>query len=95
VVYFGSADANIYALNASSGTKLWSYPTSGYVESSPAVVNGVVYIGSLDGNIYALTNSAPITSEFPTPVFAAAIAFIFSSLAAFAVLEKRSRKSQA
>jgi len=35
-------------------TLLWKYTSDGYVESSPAVVNGVVYVGSLDGNIYAL-----------------------------------------
>jgi outer membrane protein assembly factor BamB len=32
---------------------LWSYTTGGYVESSPAVSNGVVYIGSGGGKVYA------------------------------------------
>jgi outer membrane protein assembly factor BamB len=54
VVYFGSDDGNVYALNASTGAKLWSYTTGSYVFSSPAVVNGVVYVGSVDGNMYAL-----------------------------------------
>jgi outer membrane protein assembly factor BamB len=54
VVYVGSADDNIYALNAATGAKLWSFTTGNSVESSPAVVNGVVYIGSDDGNLYAL-----------------------------------------
>jgi len=36
-------------------TLLWVFNTgSVYIESSPAVVNGVVYIGSNGGNIYAL-----------------------------------------
>lgn len=51
VVYVGSGDGNVYALNASSGVKLWNY-NIGSAFSSPAVVNGVVYIGSWDGNIY-------------------------------------------
>ena len=35
----------------------WSYTTGNYVESSPAVVNGVVYVGSWDHNVYALNAS--------------------------------------
>ena len=57
VVYFGASDCNVYALNAADGTKLWSYKTGDYVESSPAVSDGVVYIGSNDGNLYALRTS--------------------------------------
>ena len=59
VVYFGSDDGNVYALNASTGEQLWSYTTehgtySNFVDSSPAVANGVVYVGSANGNLYAL-----------------------------------------
>ena len=46
VIYFGSHDNNVYALNASTGALLWSFTTGGPVDSSPAVVNGVVYVGS-------------------------------------------------
>ena len=42
VAYIGSSDGNLYALNASTGAKLWSYAGPGG-ESSPVVVNGVVY----------------------------------------------------
>jgi len=45
VVYFGADDFNVYALNASTGAKLWSYATGFYVESALAVANGVVYVG--------------------------------------------------
>jgi outer membrane protein assembly factor BamB len=55
VVYVGSDDSNLYALNAKTGAKLWSYPTLGPLGySSPAVANGVVYAGSYDHNLYAL-----------------------------------------
>ena len=54
VVYIGSQDNNLYALNAATGSKIWSYPTGNEVESSPAVANGVVYVGSDDNNVYAL-----------------------------------------
>ena len=60
VVYIGlevSAGSNgyvgtVYALNAADGAKLWNYTTGNYynyVDSSPAVLNGVVYIGSSVG----------------------------------------------
>ena len=54
VVYVGSNDGNLYALNANNGTKVWNYTTGGYIFSSPAVANGVVYVGSNDTNLYAL-----------------------------------------
>ena len=57
VVYVGSNDDNVYALNASTGTQLWSYTTGNLVNSSPAVANGVVYVGSGDDNVYALNAS--------------------------------------
>jgi outer membrane protein assembly factor BamB len=43
----------VYALNAATGAKLWSYHTGNQVFSSPTVANGVVYVGSGDGNMYA------------------------------------------
>jgi glucose dehydrogenase len=57
VVYFGSEDHNVYALNAKTGAKLWSYTTGSFVYDSPAVSNGVVYVSSYDGNLYALNAS--------------------------------------
>jgi len=54
MVYVGSDDYNVYALNAKTGAKLWSYATGGSMDSSPAVANGVVYVGSDDNSVYAL-----------------------------------------
>jgi hypothetical protein len=54
VVYVGSDDYNVYALNATTGTKIWNYPTGSTMYSSPAVADGVVYVGSDDYNVYAL-----------------------------------------
>ena len=50
----GSEDNNTYALNASTGAKLWNSTIGARVDSSPAVANGVVYVGSEDNNVYAL-----------------------------------------
>ena len=53
VVYVGSNNGNLYALDAANGNQLWSYPTGGAV-GSPAISNGIVYVGSNNGNLYAL-----------------------------------------
>ncbi len=55
VVYVGSWDNHVYALDASSGDLLWSYQTGSTVYSSPAVAGGVVYVGSVDHHVYAIT----------------------------------------
>ena len=54
VVYVGSDDKHVYAIDASDGALRWKYKTGGEIESSPDVVNGVVYVGSSDGYLYAL-----------------------------------------
>jgi polyvinyl alcohol dehydrogenase (cytochrome) len=48
VVYVGSeADAGqMYALDAASGTVLWSYASGGSVLGAPSIVDGVLYWGS-------------------------------------------------
>ena len=56
VVYVGSDDNNTYALDATTGAKLWNYTTGGWVPSSPAVANGIVYVQSCDGYVYAISN---------------------------------------
>ena len=54
LVYFGSDDQNLYALDAATGAEKWKFSTAGPVRSSPAVVAGTVYFGSYDGAFYAL-----------------------------------------
>ena len=58
VVYVGSHDSKVYALDVASGKSLWTAATGGAITSSPAVVNGVVYIGSADHTLYALKAGA-------------------------------------
>jgi eukaryotic-like serine/threonine-protein kinase len=55
VVYVGSRDRRIYALNEMTGVKKWSYRTGGSIHSSPAVANGMVYVGSTDGKLYCFS----------------------------------------
>lgn len=54
VVYFGSGDGNIYALDVSTGAVRWRFQTGDVVHASPAIADGTVYIGSWDSYFYAL-----------------------------------------
>jgi outer membrane protein assembly factor BamB len=54
IVYFGSTNGNVYAVNADNGAQLWEFTTDGTILGSPTVDNGVVYAGSDNGSLYAL-----------------------------------------
>ena len=54
VVYFGSGDNNLYAVDAASGELRWKFPTGDVIHASPAYVDGVVYFGSWDSYFYAV-----------------------------------------
>jgi outer membrane protein assembly factor BamB len=65
VVYVGSSDANVYAIE--NGKELWQFKTGGDVESSPCVLEGSVYVGSSDGFLYALdANSGELRWKYET-----------------------------
>jgi WD40 repeat protein len=55
-VYVGSADANLYCLDASTGAHIWNYTADDPV-GTPAVVDGRVYVGSNDNKVYCLDAS--------------------------------------
>lgn len=54
VVYFGSDDSKLYALDAVSGEKQWEFSAGDMIRSHPAIVDGVVYFSSDDGYLYAV-----------------------------------------
>jgi outer membrane protein assembly factor BamB len=54
IVVLGGRDKFVHALNARTGTALWTFATRARVDSSPAIVAGRVYIGSGDGKLYVL-----------------------------------------
>jgi outer membrane protein assembly factor BamB len=81
-LYVGSADGNVYALNATTGSKVWSYTTPVEIYSSPAVSGGIVYIGSDNDYVYALnatTGSYVWSYETGTCLYAATSCTVFSS----------------
>jgi outer membrane protein assembly factor BamB len=54
MVYFGSTDYKLYAIDASTGEEQWVFQAGSWIDSSPAVVDGIVYFGSNDGKLYAV-----------------------------------------
>jgi eukaryotic-like serine/threonine-protein kinase len=54
MVYVGSGDGHLYAVDAATGAERWRFRTEGAVDSSPAVAEGAVYALSNDGSLYAV-----------------------------------------
>jgi len=54
VIYFGSDDGNVYAVDAVDGHQLWKQKTGGPVSSTPAIGVETLYVVSYDGKLYAL-----------------------------------------
>jgi outer membrane protein assembly factor BamB len=57
VLFIGSNDEHLYALDAADGHEIWRYRTRGAVTSSPVVDHGVVYVGSNDTKVHAVDAS--------------------------------------
>lgn len=55
LLYIGSYDNNLYALDAADGKFQWKYPTDGGIVSRPAVFEGNVYIGSEDKRLHVVS----------------------------------------
>jgi outer membrane protein assembly factor BamB/tRNA A-37 threonylcarbamoyl transferase component Bud32 len=56
VIYIGSYDNNMYAINASNGEFIWKYPTDGGVVNRPVITEGSVYFGSEDNRLYCVSS---------------------------------------
>ncbi|MBA2457569.1 MAG: PQQ-binding-like beta-propeller repeat protein [Gemmatimonadales bacterium] len=54
IVYIGSGDGNLYALDAATGAERWRFAAGRAITSSPAVAGGVVYFGSRDNRFFAV-----------------------------------------
>jgi eukaryotic-like serine/threonine-protein kinase len=54
LVFIGSGDKKLYALDATSGKLLWYFTTGGAVHSTPAISRSRVIFTSEDGTLYAI-----------------------------------------
>lgn len=55
VLYIGSYDNNLYALNVEDGSFLWKFPTKGGIASTPCIFGDMILVGSEDSNLYAIS----------------------------------------
>jgi outer membrane protein assembly factor BamB/tRNA A-37 threonylcarbamoyl transferase component Bud32 len=55
VLYVGSYDNNLYALDYATGEFIWKYPTDGGIVSKPAVFENNIYFGSEDERLHVVT----------------------------------------
>jgi len=61
VVSQGDSTVIALAMNG-NGTSLWSYPTAGQIDSSPAIVPSGIYIADTNGNVYAFAPPYSLTA---------------------------------
>ncbi len=54
VVYVGSSDGYLYAIDAQTGKGTWKYQATALIKSSPSVHKGVIYFGDGDGIFHAV-----------------------------------------
>ena len=54
LVYVGSSDGRLYALDRDSGEERWRFDAGSPVNSSPAVAGELVFFSSRDNSVYAL-----------------------------------------
>jgi outer membrane protein assembly factor BamB len=54
VIYFGTGEGVLYALDAETGTARWTFETADTIHSSPAVADGTVYFGNMESRLYAV-----------------------------------------
>jgi len=54
LLYVGSGDGSLHAVEATSGTRRWRFATDGKLRHGAAVAGAQVFVGSADGHVYAL-----------------------------------------
>jgi outer membrane protein assembly factor BamB len=74
VIYVGSGDGSLHAVDAASARRVWRFETKGKIRTDALVDGPRVYVGSLDNGVYALDRKtgaqlwrqetrAPVTSS--------------------------------
>ncbi len=64
VVYVGSWDNNLYAINTENGSIFWTFETGSLISASPSVADdGAIYFGGADGFLYGLNSDGTLKWE--------------------------------
>ena len=64
LLFVGSRDGGLYALDEESGSRRWSYRTGDVITGGAAVADGTVFVGSHDGALYALSTAGSLKWKF-------------------------------
>lgn len=67
VVYVGSTDGFVYALDATTGDTLWAWDEGDPIASEVAVTTGVVYAATSGGSVVAIAPDADAQAAAPAP----------------------------
>jgi outer membrane protein assembly factor BamB len=57
IVYIGSEDGFLYAIEEKSGNLKWKFKTNGAIHSSPSIYENTIFFGSFDGYYYAVNTT--------------------------------------
>lgn len=101
IIYIGSTNSHLYAVNASDGSIAWAFQTDNEILSSPALAGNGVFFGSNDKHIYGITNKNELSWKFPlsdgvagSPVISNGTLYLGSSNASFYALDAATGKVQ-
>jgi outer membrane protein assembly factor BamB len=64
ILYFGSLDHKLYAVDTADGSVLWTRELGGAITGTPALYNDRLYIGSFDRKVYELSLDGEILNEY-------------------------------
>jgi outer membrane protein assembly factor BamB len=86
VMFAGDFDGIVYGFAASTGARVWTYPTGALIYGSPAISAGHMYITSSTGSLYAFglggSSSAKPESVIGSPADGAVLAYPGTKLTA-------------
>lgn len=68
LILVGANDRKVYAIDSSTGTKVWDYQLGALIDMSTAALapDGTLFIGCSDGKLYALNPGGTLKWEFVT-----------------------------
>jgi formylglycine-generating enzyme required for sulfatase activity len=67
ILYVGSTDSKLYAVDISSGVVKWSFTTSGPIRSTPAISNlRKIFVANDNGEVYSLDSNKVIRWYYKT-----------------------------
>jgi len=70
VLYVGTSDGNLYAIETVYGESQWQFATSGKIWTAPAVENEAIYISNYNKKVFAVSNQGSTiwNTELPASV---------------------------